>query len=73
MIEWIPVTGSSRIVAEAYEPETERIYVRFPDGVEWWYAACPPNVWDEFTAPGQSRGEYIGRVLDHKPHGRHGG
>ena len=73
MIEWIPVTGSDRIIAEAYDPETETIYVRFPKGVEWYYAACPPNVWEEFTAPGQSRGQYIKRVLDFKPHGRHSG
>lgn len=73
MIEWIPVSGSERIVAEAYDSETERIYVRFPNGVEWWYAACPPNVWQEFTALGQSRGQYIRRVLDHKPNGRHAG
>ena len=73
MIEWIPVGGSSRILAEAYDPETERIYVRFPNGVEWWYAACPPQVWQEFTALGQSRGQYISRILDHKPHGRHAG
>lgn len=73
MIKWTPVSGSCRIVAEAYEPETEKIYVRFPDGVEFWYAACPPNIWREFTAPGQSRGSYIHRVLNHKPKGRHGG
>ena len=71
MIEWRPVNGSTRIVAEAYDSDSERIYVRFPDGVEWWYAACPPNVWTEFSAPGQSRGKYISRVLDHKPNGRH--
>lgn len=73
MIEWIPVSGSERIVAEAYDPESECIYVRFPNGVEWCYRACPPQVWQEFTAPGQSRGKFIGSVLNHKPHGRHGG
>ncbi len=73
MIEWIPVSGSDRIIAEAYDSETERIYVRFPEGVEWYYASCPPHVWEEFTAPGQSRGQYIKRVLDFKPHGRHSG
>jgi hypothetical protein len=73
VINWIPVVGSERIVAEAYDPETERIYVRFPDGVEWWYGACPPHVWEEFTAPGQSRGQYIRSVLNHKPNGRHAG
>lgn len=73
MIEWTPVSGSTRIVAEAYAAETERIFVRFPNGVEWWYAACPRSVWEEFTAPGQSRGQYIHNVLDHKPNGRHAG
>jgi hypothetical protein len=73
MIDWIAVTGSTRIVAEAYDPEAERIYVRFPNGTEWWYGACPPHVWAEFSAPGQSRGKYIKSVLDFKPNGRHGG
>ena len=71
MIEWIPVNGSSRITAEAYDSEAETIYVRFHDGVEWRYSACPRNVWAEFTAPGQSRGKYISSVLNHKPHGRY--
>lgn len=70
MINWIPVTGSERIVAEAYDAATETIYVRFPKGVEWRYSACPPNVWEAFTAPGQSRGQYIHQVLNHKPNGR---
>jgi hypothetical protein len=73
MIEWIQVTGSTRITAEAYETETETIYVRFPKGTEWRYSGCPPHVWEEFTAPGQSRGKYIDRVLNFKPHGRHSG
>ena len=71
MIDWIPVSGSSRIVAEAYSVEEERIYVRFPNGVEWWYAACTLEVWEAFRAPGQSRGQYIAQVLDFKPNGRH--
>ena len=41
--------------------------VRFQDGVEWAYSACPTAVWAEFTAPGQSRGRFITRVLDAKP------
>lgn len=73
MFEWISVSGSSRIVAEAYDPEAERIYVRFPNGIEWWYAACPRDIWEEFTSPGQSRGKYINQVLDYKPNGRHAG
>jgi hypothetical protein len=73
MTDWTSVDGSSRIVAEAYIPETETILVRFPTGVEWAYSACPPAVWEEFTAPGQSRGEYIAQVLDAKPMGRWNG
>jgi len=73
VIEWVEVSGSDRIVAEAYDPEAETIYVRFPSGVEYWYAACPPQAWEAFTAPGQSRGEYIHEHLNHKPRGRHGG
>lgn len=72
MIDWIPVSDSERISAMAYDEEHEAIYVRFPDGVEWFYEACPPSVWEEFTAPGQSKGGYIARVLDHKPNGRLG-
>ena len=73
MIEWTPVTGSSVITAEAYDPETETIFLRFTNGDEWWYSACPPSAWQEFTAPGQSRGQYFNRVLKFKPSGRHGG
>ena len=70
MIDWQPVTGSSRIVAEAYLAASETILVRFPDGVEWAYSACPPTTWQEFTAPGRSRGKYIAAVLDAKPNGK---
>ena len=73
MIEWIPVTNSTRIVAEAYDSNAEIIYVRFPNGIEWQYSACLPQVWEEFTAPGQSRGKYINSVLNHKPHRRYSG
>lgn len=70
--EWQPV-DSSRIVAEAYDPETETILVRFPNDVEWYYEACTPDVWEAFTAPGQSRGSYIHDVLNSKPNGRWNG
>jgi hypothetical protein len=70
MVEWIPVDGSSRIIAEAYIETGETILVRFPDGVEWAYLDCPRSVWSEFTSPGQSRGQYIARVLNEKPHHR---
>ena len=71
MPNWERVEGSTRIVAEAYNEEEQKIYVRFHDGTEWWYAECPPTIWDDFTAPGQSRGKYISNVLDDKPHGEH--
>jgi KTSC domain len=71
-LDWRAVS-SSRITHEAYDATAECIYVRFIDGPEWCYRACPPNVWREFTAPGQSRGQFIARVLNHKPHGPHTG
>jgi hypothetical protein len=70
MLEWRDV-DSKRITAEAYDPVSETIYVRFPSGIEWFYEACPPQVWDAFTGPGQSRGSFIHEVLNHKPHGRY--
>jgi hypothetical protein len=66
--EWVPVSGSSRVVAERYDGLAERIYVRFPDGMEWWYGACSPQTWVEFTSA--SRGQYISQVLNQKPNGR---
>lgn len=71
-VEWIPVHNSSRIVAEAYLPETETIIVRFSNGTEWQYQACPRWEWEAFTAPGQSRGKYIAEHLDNKPNSRWG-
>ncbi|KQV08150.1 KTSC domain-containing protein [Leifsonia sp. Root112D2] len=69
-LEWRPVE-SSRIAAEAYDAAAETIYVEFPkNSVQWWYAACPPDVWEQFTSPGQSRGQFIHQVLDAKPNGR---
>lgn len=71
-IEWKAVS-STRIVAEAYNAESEEIYVEFPKGgVRWWYGACPEDVWARFTAEGQSRGQFINEVLDYKPNGRLG-
>lgn len=65
-IDWSPVT-SEMITHEAYDSETETIYLRFSDGAEWRYESCPPDVWAEFTAPSQSRGQYFHRVLKFKP------
>jgi hypothetical protein len=70
MFEWIPVE-SSVITAEAFDPETDTIYVRFKNGQEWAYSACPQHVWEEFTAPGMSRGVYLNKVLKFKPNSRH--
>ena len=44
MIEWIPVIGSRRIIAQAYDPRIETIYVRFRNGrgvvVRGLFSAC---------------------------------
>jgi hypothetical protein len=71
MIHWLPVIGSTRIVAHAYDPATETIYVRFPNGIEWLYSTCPPHFWEQFTAPGQSRGRFIHAILNRKPNRRY--
>jgi hypothetical protein len=71
-IEWTEVVDSERIVAMAYDEDEEVIYVRFPDSVEWLYEQCPPAVWREFSAPGQSKGRYIHEFLNHKPNRRYG-
>jgi hypothetical protein len=73
VIDWSDVEGSTRIVAEAYLADEEIILVRFPDDVEWAYSACPRSVWEEFTAPNQSRGQYIKTVLNAKPNARWNG
>ncbi|MDQ1500734.1 MAG: hypothetical protein QOF36_501 [Microbacteriaceae bacterium] len=70
--EWIPVTDSDRITAMAYDVEAEAIFVRFTkDEVEWCYEECPPHVWEEFSNPAQSKGQYIHQVLNHKTNHRH--
>jgi hypothetical protein len=71
-IEWIDVSDSERIVAMAYDNENEAILVRFTkDEVEWCYESCPPHVWEEFSAPSQSKGRYIHQVLNDKPNHRY--
>ncbi len=72
-MEWEPVSGSSRVLAVAYDALQETIYVRFQDGIEWWYGNCPLNVWDEFTAPATSKGRFIKDVLDDHPKGKYVG
>lgn len=69
MVDWYPVTSSSRIVAEAYLADREIILVRFPNGAVWAYRNCSLADWHAFTAPGQSRGKFIATVLDKKPNG----
>lgn len=55
------------MVAAAFVEEEEAIYVRFSSGKCWRYSACDRANWDEFMAPGQSRGTYFHTVLKHKP------
>jgi hypothetical protein len=72
MINWIDVADSERVVAVAYDADQETIYVRFKrDGVEWWYGSCPPHIWEQFTMPGVSKGNFIREELDNHPMGRH--
>lgn len=71
MIEWFEVHDSERVTAVGYDSDAETIYARFPDGTEWWYGGCPPMFWQQFMAPGQSKGQYINEVLNQHPNGRH--
>ena len=69
-LEWIPVEGSERISAMAYDSATETIYVQFPKGgTQWHYDGCPPHLWSEFVAA-PSKGQYIHQVLNNRPNGR---
>ena len=70
MLEWMQVSDSERVVAVAYDEESERIHVQFPDGARWWYAGCPRQTWEEFTMPGTSKGQYIHRVLNSHSNGQ---
>jgi KTSC domain len=71
MLNWIDVMDSTRITAMAYDSQTETIYVRFrDDGVEWWYGGCPPHIWEEFSSPATSKGQYIARSLNGHENGR---
>lgn len=69
MLDWQDA-DSSWVAAIAYDLAAEIIFVRLSDGAEWCYEACPIDVWEAFTAPGQSRGQYINQVLKHKPNHR---
>ena len=73
MIEWIPVSGSQVITAEAYDPETRRSMFVLQMVMNGGTRPAPPPTWEEFTAPGQSRGQYLNKVLKFKPNGRYGG
>lgn len=70
MIDWIETPESDRVDRIAYDAASERILVRFrKDGVHWQYEGCPLIVWQEFCAPGTSKGSYIHRQLNSHRHG----
>lgn len=65
-IKWIDVDDSDRVEAIAYNSKDQAIYVRFPDGTEWYYGSCTERQWSAFKRS-SSKGRYIADVLDHKP------
>ena len=69
MFEWNPVE-SKAMQAIGYDSEASTIYVRFDDRREHWYSDCPPDVWEQFCAPSQSKGTFLNQVLKKKPNGR---
>ena len=58
---------SSRVVEAAYDPQEERLYVRFvkpqPGGTPWTYEGVPPNVWANMKRS-TSPGRFVNRVLN---------
>ena len=71
MFEWIPVE-SKAMKAVGFDPEANKIYVRFNDDKEHWYGDSPLQVWEEFCAPSQSKGTFLNQVLKKKPNGPNG-
>ena len=68
MLEMHPV-ASTRVSEIGYAAETATIYVRFAkDGVGWAYYNVPPDVWEQFLAS-ESKGRFIGEILDGYDHG----
>lgn len=71
MIAWIDVNDSTRVAAIAYDADKQTTYVRFKnDGVEWWYGNCSQSAWEQFSAPGTSKGRFIHQELDSHPNGQ---
>jgi hypothetical protein len=66
-LDWIEVY-STTVASAAYDADAEVIYVRFIGGAEYAYELCPPHVWAEFVAPGQSPGKYVNETLKYKPY-----
>jgi hypothetical protein len=59
---------SSRVAEAGYDPEHQRLYVRFvkptnEGGTPWTYEGVPSNVWRNFRRS-QSAGKYVNRVLN---------
>ena len=69
MLEWVPVDGSSSVAAIAYDDDTQRIFVTFSSGSQYWYDECSMETWQEFVAA-PSKGQFVNRELRHRPFGR---
>ena len=67
MFEMTPV-DSARITEFGYDADAATIYVRFPNGKAWQYRNVPQYLWDDFVAA-ESKGRFIGEVLDHYDNG----
>lgn len=66
-LSWIEM-DSSTVDSAAFDLDLEVIYVRFKSGATYRYDQCPQHVWEEFTTPGQSAGQYLNNTLRHKPY-----
>jgi hypothetical protein len=58
------VFDSSRVTEAAYDPKTDRVFVRWQDGGKGYvYEGVPQNEWRNFKRS-QSPGKFVNRVLN---------
>ena len=59
---WVPVYGSSNIVAVDYNEGLRQCYVRFTDGTVYTYEDVSPETYKALLAA-PSKGKYVNYVL----------
>ena len=61
-MEWMPVYGSSHVVAIRYHEPSRECFVQFKNGAVYVYEDVTPELWEELVhAP--SKGVTVNRVM----------